>query len=422
VSPFAVLAVTLVFGLLGSEWLRKRSISLPLTFTVVGAAIGQHGLGWLDLTPTAELTKEVIAITLGLLLFSEASNLNIRQVVAEANLEARLVSICVLSSIGIGGALAWLLFPGEKLAVLLLIGAALAPTDASLSLPFNANPAVPARLRNALNVESGLSDGVVAPFVAFFIPLVLAERARIDHTWVLNELRHIVLAVAIGATAGFVGGWLIRIARERGWTTTEMAQLAFMGLAAATFFSSGNWDGNRYIAAFIGGIVAGSILRADAHVVSVYTETTGSALSYLVWVIFGAVLVPLALGRLFDWNAVIFAVLALTVMRMVPMAVALAGLGLRRDTMIMMGWFAPRGLPSTAFLVTALVAWAGSGTSTDTFIAAMTWTILLSVLLHGLTALPLARWYTGRLPKTDTSIPELAPEIPHGDTGSHHAR
>jgi NhaP-type Na+/H+ or K+/H+ antiporter len=420
VNPFAVLAITLFVGLLSSEWLRKRSISLPLIFMLAGLAIGKHGIGWLDLTPTAELTKQVIAITLGLVLFSEAANLNVRHVIAEANLEARIISICVLSSIGLGGALAWILFPGEELGVVLLIGAALAPTDSALSLSFHANRAVPERIRHALHVESGLSDGVVAPFVALFIPLVLAEGTKPGYSWLTDELRHIVFAIVVGVTAGFVGGWLIRIAREHAWTTLPMSQLAFMALAAATFFSSGNWDGNRYIAAFVGGLVAGSILRAEAHAVSLYTEETASALTYLVWVIFGAVLVPLALGRLFDWNAVIFAVLALTVMRMVPLAIALAGFGMRRDTLAMMGWFGPRGLPSVAFLVTALVAWANSGVATNTFVAAMTWTILLSVVLHGLTALPLAEWYVRRLPASDSTIPELALDTPSGpSTGTH---
>jgi NhaP-type Na+/H+ or K+/H+ antiporter len=199
-----------------------------------------------------------------------------------------------------------------------------------------------------------------------------------------------------------------------------MAQLAFMALAAATFFSSGNWDGNRYIAAFVGGIAAGTILRADAHVVAAHAEKTGSAMAYIVWVVFGAVLVPLALGRLFDWNAVIFAVLALTLMRMVPVAIALAGFGMRRDTLAMMGWFGPRGLPSVAFLVTALVAWSNSGASTDTLISAMTWTILLSVLLHGLTAQPLAHRYIRRLASADPGIPELAHESAHAEPASAH--
>ena len=149
---------------------------------------------------------------------------------------------------------------------------------------------------------------------------------------------------------------------------------------------------------------------------------TGSAMAYIVWVVFGAVLVPLALGRLFDWNAVIFAVLALTVMRMVPVAIALAGFGMRRDTLAMMGWFAPRGLPSAAFLVTALVAWSNSGVSTDTLIAAMTWTILLSVILHGLTAQPLARWYVRRLEAADPAIPELAHESVHAELAHGHVK
>lgn len=410
-SPFAVLAVTLALGLLSARWLQRYAVTLPMAFVIAGLVLGNHGLGWLDLTPTAELTKEVVGITLGILLFAEASQLDLRRVVAEANLEGRLVSICVLASVGIGGGMAWLLFPGEELGVVLLIGAALAPTDAALSVGFNANRSIPGRIRHALHVESGLSDGVVAPFVALFIPLAIAGSTRVDGGWLAEEVEQLLSAIAIGAIAGAAGGWLIREARSRAWTTNEMSQIAFVALALGTFFSSGNWDGNRYIAAFVGGLVAGTILRRDAHAVTRYAEETGAALSFLVWIIFGAVLVPLAFGSLFSWNAVAFALLALAAMRMVAVAVALAGFGMRRDTIALMGWFGPRGLPSVAFLVTALVAFAGAGAPAGTLIAAMTWTIMLSVFLHGVSAFALSNWYVQRLSKADHSIPELEHDL-----------
>jgi NhaP-type Na+/H+ or K+/H+ antiporter len=349
----------------------------------------------------------VVGITLALLLFAEASTLNVRHVMAEVNLEARLISICVLGSIGIGGAIAWLLFPGEEIAVVLLIGAALAPTDAALSVPFNANPTTPGRIRHALHVESGLSDGVVAPVIALLVPLAIAESVRVDQRWLTGELKNIVFAVAIGAIAGGVGGWMIREALARAWTTPQMGQLAFMALAVGTFFSSGNWDGNRYIAAFVGGLIAGAVLREEAHETAIYVEESGTALSFLVWVIFGAVLAPLAVGSLFTWQSVAFAMLALTFMRLIPVAVSLAGFGMRGDTLALMGWFGPRGLPSIAFLVTALIALQAAGVSTETFVGAMTWTILLSVVAHGVSARPLGRWYAHRLASAPRTIPEF---------------
>lgn len=418
-NTIAAMAGLLVLALLASEWLGKRSISLPMVFVAAGLVLGPHALGLLDLTPRTELTKELTEVTLGLLLFADASTLRARWVAKQANLITRLLTIGLLLSIIAGGVIALVLFPHAELGLLLLIAAALAPTDAALGLPIFVNPNIPSRIRTALNVESGLNDGIVTPLVTLFIAMTIAAstaRAADTDGWLVTAIEEILLAVLIGGLIGIVGGWLIRTALERGWTSPDMARLAFFGVAIAAFFSSGNWEGNRFIAAFVGGLCAGSMLGHHAKETAEYTEVTGSWLSYVVWTIFGAVYAPLAFGELFSWRALLFAVLALTVMRMVPVAIAMIGTGLRPDTVAMMGWFGPRGLASVVFLVTALVALEEAGVETDLLVATMTWTIFLSVFLHGLTASPLGAWYGNRLKgAAATSREFLGDALPAGE-------
>ena len=381
---------------------------MPIVFVVVGLVLGPHVLSWVSLSPTAELDKEFTELTLGLLLFADASTLPVRRVAREGGLEIRLLALGLPLSIAVGALIAFIIFPNEEVGLILLLGAALAPTDAALGLPIFNNPNIPSRIRVALNVESGLNDGIATPFVTLFITLAVAEFEG-SRGWLRDAVGDIAIAVLVGAALGVAGGWLIRTALNKRWTTEQSAQLIFLFLAVASFYGARQLGGNGFIATFVGGLLCSLILKSAATSAAEFTETTGSAMSNLVWMLFGASFVPLALSDLFSWRAVIFAVLALTVMRMIPVAIAMYGTDLRPATIAIMGWFGPRGLASVVFLITAIVSFEEAHEATDTLIAAMTWTVLLSVVLHGLSATPLGRWYGNKL----TSLPEAAPEFLH---------
>jgi NhaP-type Na+/H+ or K+/H+ antiporter len=138
-----------------------------------------------------------------------------------------------------------------------------------------------------------------------------------------------------------------------------------------------------------------------------FTETVGLFASFFVWTMFGALFVgPVITGGV-QPLAILYAVISLTAVRMVPVAAALAGTGLRRDTVAFMGWFGPRGLASVVFTLIAIEDLHGAGTIADVITELATWTILLSVLAHGLSAGPLASTYGRRLRGAE-GIPELA--------------
>ncbi len=179
-------------------------------------------------------------------------------------------------------------------------------------------------------------------------------------------------------------------------------------MALAAYFGSVAIGGNGFIAAFVGGIVFRAVARSQFVEPTEFTETFGTFLSLLVWGIFGAILVSAALGDMTDWRPILYAILSLTVVRMAPVALALRGVGLRRDTVALMGWFGPRGLASVVFTLMALERFQEVSRPVDTLLAAATWTILLSVVLHGLSATPLSILYARRLEAAKEPPVELA--------------
>jgi len=393
----AILSMLIV--LYGAVALRlgRWSISMPMVFVAVGFLLGPGGTGILHVSPQTEVVKALTEITLGLLLFADASTLNLRQVRADVHLPLRLLTIGLPLTMGLGTVLAWGLLPAEGLAFAALLGAILAPTDSVLGLPIFNNKAVPVRIRRTLNVESGLNDGIATPCVTLFLAVAAATEEHARGGWLTTAVLQIVLAVVVGTMAGAIGGRLLMQTTRRGWTAGGSAQMAILGLGLAAYFGAAAVGGNSFIAAFTCGIVFAAATRHQFAEPAEFTETLGLVLSLLVWAIFGAVLVPEAFRNTTEWRPIVYAILSLTVVRMLPVALALIGTGLRPDTIALMGWFGPRGLASVVFTLLAFVRLEQAGQPIDTLLAVATWTILLSVLAHGLSAQPLSAWYARRL-------------------------
>jgi NhaP-type Na+/H+ or K+/H+ antiporter len=378
-----------------------------MVFVAIGFLLGPRALGILILSSQAEAIKSLTEITLALLLFADASTLSLRQVREDEQLPARLLSVGILLTLALGTLAAFALLPGESLAFAALIAAILAPTDAALGLPIFTNPLVPVRIRRALNVESGLNDGIATPFVTLFLAFALSTEEHTADRWLLSALAAIALGVIIGAIIGGGGAWLLMWARNRGWTIGGMEQIAILGLGLSAYFSAVALHGNGFIAAFVGGITLGYVSRGRFAEPAEFTETVSVLLSMLVWTIFGAILVSVALTFTHDWRPILYAALSLTLIRMVPVALALLGMGFRSDTIAIIGWFGPRGLASVVFTLLAYNELHAAGEPIDTLVAVATWTILLSVVAHGLSARPLSTWYAQRLKAAHAQQAEL---------------
>lgn len=405
-TGLVILLLFIVLYAVVAAWLGHRSITMPMFFIAVGALTGANGLGWINIPLTSEEIKIIVEVTLALLLFADSSTLNLHQLKEDAGLPARLLGLALPLIILLGGVLAFALFPQEKLGFALLIGAILAPTDAALGLPIFTNKRVPVRIRRALNVESGLNDGIATPFITLFTALAVAEMTQTLSDWFTFALLEIAIAVAVGAALGTLGGWLFAAAMRRRLTSRASEQIGTLALVLATYFGSIAMGGNGFIAAFVGGLFFSYITRHRQHHAVEFTEGMGTLLSLFVWTIFGSFLV-IPLFTAFNPLALLYAVLSLTLIRMLPVALSLIGTHFRGDTQILMGWLGPRGLASVVFTLIAFESFQEIARPYDTLFAIAGWTIFLSVLLHGFSALPLARWYSKRLKTASPDIPEL---------------
>jgi sodium/hydrogen antiporter len=411
------LAVVVFFSVFAA-WFGRYSVTMPMFLVLVGALVGPDALGWLDIPSSAATSELVLELTLAMILFADASTLDLKKVRLDAGLPTRLLAIGLPLTVLMGAAVAYVLFRDEGIGFALLMGAILAPTDAALGLPIFTNPRVPGRIRQALNVESGLNDGLATPLVTLFTALAVHDLHSGPSSWFVDSLSDISLAVLVGAAGGLLGGWLFRTAVRNTWTTPVAQRIGNLGLALGIYWASLSVGGNGFVAAFVGGLVFGAATRYELHEATDFTEECGAVLSTLVWTIFGTTLV-VQLLKSFNGRAFVFAILALTLVRMVPVAISLIGTGLRRDTVLVMGWLGPRGLASVVFMLISFEALRESEQEIDTLAAMAGWAILLSVVLHALSAAPLAHWYANRL---QAAPPDAAEFLPSTELEVHHQR
>ena len=394
---YVAVGLAAVMFALAAGRLERWSIGGPLVFTMVGLALGPTGLGAIEVPATGEVVKLVTELTLALLLFTDASILGLWQLRRHAGIPARLLVIGLPLTILLGGLLALALLPGVPVGLCFLVATILAPTDAALSLAVVTNPKIPLTVRSSLNVESGLNDGIATPIVTVLIAVVAAEEG-VTQGWVIDAVRSIAIALGVAVVLGAGVGWLVVRARRAGWTTATSEQLLVLATALVSFLATVEIAGNGFVAAFVAGLVFGAVTRHQESPATEHVETTGLFLSYAVWTIFGALLAGPLLHHGWHASALVYAVLSLTVVRMVPVALALFRARLDTATVLFFGWFGPRGLASIVFLLLAVhdLHVESVGIVGEVAFEAVVWTILLSVVLHGLSATPLAVAYGKR--------------------------
>jgi NhaP-type Na+/H+ or K+/H+ antiporter len=395
-NAFAVLTLLVLAWAVCSHLLASLNITGALVFLVAGYLIGNPTWGPLAVdvdTPSIHVLAE---ITLALLLFSDASRVNIRELKRDLHFPARLLGIGLPLSIIIGSLLAAWMFDDLSWALAGFVGATLAPTDAALSAQVINDRRIPIRLRRVLNVESGLNDGIATPIVAFALAVAATDLGVAAHGD--DEGSRALLALAIGLAVGLAVGLgsasLIAVGSRRRWILAGGRRLATLAAALTSFALAVALDGNGFIAAFVAGIAFGAGLPADiakVEEVGELPELLGELLALAVWFLFGAALVPVALDY-FSVSTLIYALLSLTLVRMLPVALSLLGMGLDGATVLFVGWFGPRGLASVVFALLA-VEDLGESPLVGQAVAVVTLTVLLSVVLHGVSAGPLGSRY-----------------------------
>ncbi len=400
-TNLVVLAACIVGWGLVSARFERWQVTAPIAFVALGLAVSHGPLGIVHLQLHSNTIRDVAELTLALVLFADASRVNARTLVADVGIPVRLLAIGLPLTIGAGTALAFGLYSSSGIWVAALIGAIVAPTDAALGATIMADERIPARVRRVLNVESGLNDGIATPFVNLFLAGALASEA-LSTTGVANAAVELLGGAAIGAGIGAGGALLLSLATHAGWSAPGFRPLAVVALPACAYAAALVAQTNGFVSAFVAGLAFGTVLGGHEDVLA-FTEETGTLLSLFVWFAFGSVMLVPGI-REAGWRDLGFAVLALTVMRMVPVALSLAGSGFDRATVAFVGWFGPRGLASVVFGLIAVDGLAPA--DAQVVLGAVVVTVALSVVAHGVTASPLARRYGERADRLHPELPE----------------
>jgi NhaP-type Na+/H+ or K+/H+ antiporter len=264
----------------------------------------------------------------------------------------------------------------------------LAPTDAALGKAVVTNPAVPATLRESLNVESGLNDGICVPVL--FVFLALASNAATHESGFQLALVLVAEEIGIGAAVGFgvaaAGAWMIKRCSQRNWITETWRQLPVVALAFVCFAAAQLMGGSGFIASFTGGFFFGAWTKEHKHDLLRAAEGTGDTLSLATWASFGSAVVGQVIGR-FSWSILVYSLLSLTVVRMLPVYLTVSGMGLNSGSKLFLGWFGPRGLANVVFAVIVLNHHLPNG---EELVLTAACTVILSIMAHGFSANPLA--------------------------------
>jgi sodium/hydrogen antiporter len=404
VTDLLVLAVVVfAFGLV-SRRLEGTIITAPLLFVVAGVVLSPAGFGVAEFALDEHTVLLLGEIALAVVLFTDAAQTNLRALRQNEALPLRLLGIGMPLTIALGAGAAALLLTDLTFWEAAIVGTVLAPTDAALGQAVVSNPRVPARLRQALNVEAGLNDGLSVPFLALFLTLAEAEEEHLSASvWIRFALEQIGWGVLVGVGVGVVGGWLVSRTLGRGWITDSFQRLSLLALAIIAWALADAIGGNGFIAAFVGGLVIGPTVERVGERLIRFTEAEGQLLNLSVFFIFGVLAAGLA--RSLSWTIVLYALLSLTVIRMLPVAISLLGTRLRAVSVLFAGWFGPRGLASVV-LGLVVIEEAPLIAARDEMEMVVTLTVLLSVLLHGVTAAPLSAAYARRVEKLAANAPE----------------
>jgi sodium/hydrogen antiporter len=404
------LVLIFVYSLISSR-LERTIFTSPMIFTAAGILAmlvqpvihdgdgGQHYL----------LT--IAEIGLVLLLFADAYRTDLAAINSFRRLPVRLLSVGMLLTIVLGLLAAVGIFPGLSIWEAGILAAILAPTDAGLGQIIVQSKKVPLKIRQSLNVEAGLNDGLSVPFLLFFIALAATPGESGSASLSKYIIEQLGYGALIGIGIGLIGGWLMGVAERRHTTGHMWSQLGLLALPLLCVLASEAVSASMFIAAFVGGMAArfGGQVTDEGSVE--FTEHAGQLFNLSVFFLFG-----LFVAR--DWRQFngwhfLYAVLSLTVIRMLPVAIALIGTKLSTTTVIFMGWFGPRGLASIV-LGLVFLEHATNQPGVSTIRMAVMATVLLSIFAHGASALQGIAFYQRKLTELRDDSPEFGapPLIP----------
>jgi len=385
------LGLLLAFGLI-SKWSERSVITAPMVFVLAGIILSFFVPDEIKSNVEAPWVKLVAELTLILVLFVDSSTIDLEQLLKQRRLPTRLLLVGLPLTMVSGFLIAIPMFPAEDIWLLALMALVLSPTDAALGLAVVTSERVPLTVRQTINVESGLNDGfALPPFLICLAVLSDSEHAGAGLSyWSLFTMKQFVYGPIIGGAIGWVGGYLVERASKIGWMNTTFQRLASLSIAVLAYAAAESVHGNGFIAAFFSGMLLGTKSHKLRETIHGFGESLSQILVLFIFVVTGLLIIPIAY-KYWDLTSWIYAMLSLTIIRMVPVAISLIGTGLDRKTVNFIGWFGPRGIASILYLLMAVIQLKLEGHERVFSVIALT--VLLSIFLHGMTAVPLSRMF-----------------------------
>jgi sodium/hydrogen antiporter len=418
----ALIAATVLAVAAVSRRLTGTPVTPAMVFAVVGVLAGPLVIDAVTAAPTGAGVRTLAEATLAVVLFADASRIKPRVLKREYAVPLRLLAVGLPLTIGLGAVLAAVIFDQLNATEAIVLAILLAPTDAALGEAVVTEPRLPSRIRQGLNVESGLNDGICVPLLLIALAAAdVEDKAASSHHAIRIVAEQIGYGILGGVAAGLAAAAVVAIAYRRDLISGSWLQVIPLAGAGLAYGIAAALGGSGFIAAFMAGAIFGALVSLESEQASRLNEELGALLGGVTFLIFGAVLLGPALKHV-TWQIALYAVLSLTVVRMLPVAVAMIGTSARLPTVGFLGWFGPRGLASIVFAV--IVVEEAHLPGANTILATTYVTIGLSVLAHGITAAPLAaryaNWYEshqrGGLPAM-----ESVPTPDHRTRGAPHA-
>ena len=389
--------------------LDRTVITGPMIFVAFGYLLSEKGFGLIEADIEHEFINLIAELTLIIVLFSDATRINLKLLRKEHDLPIRLLAIGLPLTILAGILFATMIFTEFGFWEAAVLATILAPTDAALAQVVLSGNKVPARIRQALNVESGLNDGMALPILLLFISLVenAGQTESIDY-WLGFGGQQLILAPIIGIMVGYLGGQIIQLTTRNGWMSDSFQRLSALGIALLAYALAEYVGGNGFVSAFVAGLTLGNTARAVCNCIYEFAEAEGQFLILITFMIFGAVMLPPEIEH-FTGSIILYCVLSLTIIRMLPVFISLIGTKVKFSTMLFIGWFGPRGVASILY---ALIIVEAVGIPMQSELVTITVaTVFISVFVHGLSAFPGVNLYINQLvPRMQDDTHEMMPE------------
>ncbi|MCG8580398.1 MAG: sodium:proton antiporter [Bacteroidales bacterium] len=391
---FAILfAIILTYSLIAGK-LERYPFSAPIFFLIIGAALGPLVFHVYNINFNDENYKLLSEFTLALVLFSDASKANLKVLQKYLALPGKLLLIGLPITILAGFLIGVLIFPEFSWLEAAILATILAPTDAALGEPVVSNKSVPSKIREGINVESGLNDGICVPVLMLLLAIHTANfNESISFSYGLSLFaKEIGIGFLSGTFIALIGAFLIKRSISQGWDESAWKNSIVILMSLFSFAIAQTLGGSGFIACFTGGIMFNISFKHNKKAYLEGSEGLSKILNAVVWFVFGCVITGWIVHRL-TCDIVLYAVLSLTAIRMIPVLLSLFNFPISFYAKLFTAWFGPRGLASIVFAVMVFEEQLPHG---DTIVEITLVTILLSVFAHGISANPMARAFDRR--------------------------